>query len=50
VELEEERRRDRVVEPEAAVDRVELQLVEQLDARDRDAELDRLDDARNRVG
>ena len=36
VELEEERRRDRVVEPVVAVDGLDQHLVEQLDARHRD--------------
>ena len=43
VELEEQRRRDRIAGLRVAVDRVDLHLVEQLDARDRDAELNRRD-------
>ena len=41
VELEEQRRLQRVVQARVAVDRVDLHFVEQLDARDRDTELDR---------
>ena len=43
VELEEERRRHRVAGLRVAVDRVELHFVEQLDPRDRHAELNRRD-------
>ena len=44
VKLEEQRRRHRVARLRVPVDRVHLHLVEQLDPRDRNAELDRRDD------
>ena len=44
VELEEQRRLHRIRQARVAVHRVDLHLVEQLDARHRDAELDRRDD------
>ena len=49
VEFEEQRRRDRVSGLRIPVDRVHLRLVEQLDARDRHAELNRGDDGVDRA-
>ena len=49
VEFEEQRRRDRITGLRIAVDGVELDLVEQLDPGDRDAELNRRDDRFHRT-
>ena len=49
VELEQQRRRDRVAGLRVAVERVHVQVVEQLDAGDRHAELNRRDDGVDRA-